>query len=104
MSVARARLRHGGRAEEAAGASAVASRKILCAARHVLRHCCSLGDGHDALAHHRQPSSLQISHLTLDFFPKTQSELAERTLAGALISVLSVAFIVWAGYAELRIP
>ena len=38
----------------------------------------------------------------LDFFPKTQSELAERTLAGALISVLSVAFIVWAGYAELR--
>lgn len=39
---------------------------------------------------------------SLDFFPKVQAELKERTLTGAFISVLSVLFIGWAGLNELR--
>jgi len=36
-----------------------------------------------------------------DFFPKTHSELSERTLSGALISLFSVLFVLWAGCHQL---
>ena len=37
----------------------------------------------------------------IDFFPKVEDSLSERTLGGALVSVLSVAFVLWAGTHEL---
>ena len=39
---------------------------------------------------------------SLDFFPKVEDSLAERTLGGALVSVLSFAFVIWAGVHELH--
>ena len=38
---------------------------------------------------------------SLDFFPKVEDSPAERTLGGALVSVLSFAFVIWAGMHEL---
>lgn len=38
---------------------------------------------------------------SFDFFPKVEDGLSERTVSGALISVISFAFIVWAGMHEL---
>ena len=38
---------------------------------------------------------------SLDFFPKVEDSLVERTLGGALVSVLSFAFVIWAGMHEL---
>lgn len=38
----------------------------------------------------------------IDFFPKVEDSLSERTLAGALVSVLSFAFVLWAGAHELH--
>ena len=38
----------------------------------------------------------------IDFFPKTQDELSERSFSGAFISVLSILFICGAGANELR--
>lgn len=38
----------------------------------------------------------------VDFFPKTFDELSERTLSGALISVVGISFIIWAASSELQ--
>ena len=38
---------------------------------------------------------------SFDFFPKVEDSLSERTLGGALVSVLSFAFVIWAGAHEL---
>ena len=37
-----------------------------------------------------------------DVFPKTRSELSERTLSGALISLVSILLIGWAAVGEIR--
>jgi len=38
---------------------------------------------------------------SLDFFPKTQPGLSERTLSGGVISAASLLFVLWAGASEL---
>jgi len=37
----------------------------------------------------------------LDFFPKTKTELSERTFSGALISIASLLFVSWAAVNEI---
>ena len=47
-----------------------------------------------------RPTGMVLTRL--DFFPKTYDELSERTLSGALISVLGFLFILWAAAHELQ--